>query len=238
MKVFGDTTIFWLGRYEPGADGSLGDSAGQYVYCFGPAGSQGSQMDHQIDDGTFQLFGGSGTQSGGAISYLNGFNSVWRTEYYASSPGHVAVVNGQNLSVPSDGGYAVDSSAELQLFGWQDNNGEAGGFNFVGEFAEMVIYRGHLDTADLVSVHNYLNAKLDRAPPAPPGPATFQVQISGRNPSTDDVPDVLYPHGNDGLSGEAVFTFDPKSGTMDWDIRLDENEANRLHCNSGPFLQS
>ena len=230
-----DMTIFWLGKYEPGADGSLTDSAGQYVYCIGPAGSQGSQLDHQIDDGAFEMYGGSGTQTGGSIAYLNGFNSVWRTEYYSGSPGHVAYVNQRSLNIPTDGGYAVNPATEIQLFGWQDSAAQAGGYNFVGEFAELVIYRGHLDSSDLESVHNYLSAKLDQPPPTPPGIATFQAQISGANPAGDGVADELYPHGNVGLAGTAIFTFDPNSGTMDWSIDLEANDANRYIVTQAHF---
>ena len=235
LTALDDVTIFWLGKYQPGADGSLGDSAGQYVYCVGPAGSQGSQMDHQIDDGTFQLYGGSGTQSGGSIAYLNGFNSVWRTEYYADSPGHVAYVNNLNLNIPGDGGYAVDPNTEIQLFGWQNSAGNADGYNFVGEFAELVIFRGHLDPIDLDAVQNYLDAKLDQEPPGQPDAATFQVQIRGDNTNGDDVPDVLFPHGNVGLTGQAIFTFDPDTGTMDWSIQLDDNDANEFIVTQAHF---
>ena len=120
-------TIFWLGKYQPGADGSLGDGSGQYAYSLGRAGSQGSQMDHQIDDGNFELYGGSGTQTGGSIAYLNGYHSVWQTVYYDANPGHQAFVNKHDLNIPPDGGYNVGINEELQLFGWQNSSGVPAG---------------------------------------------------------------------------------------------------------------
>ena len=230
-----DATIFWLGKYEPTADGSLNDGAGQYVYCFGPATGQGSQMDHQIDDGEFQLYGGSGTQTGGSIGYLNGFNSVWRTDYFSGAPGHVASVNGFDLNIPTDGGYSISPDSELQLFGWQNSSGVAGGYNFVGEISELIIFRGRISDEDAELIQDWLSAKLDRIPPAPPEPRTFSFAVSGKNTNHDGVPAEFFPHGNAGLLGEATVTLDPTDGTMDWSINLQENEANRYVVTQAHF---
>ena len=234
-QTLSDVTIFWLGKYEPGADGSLQDGAGQYAYCLGPAGNQGSQMDHQIDDGHFELYGGSGTQSGGTINYLNGYHSVWQTDYFSSGPGHEAHVNGYNLNIPADDGYSVSTSSELQLFGWQNSSSVAGGYNFVGEFAEMLIYRGRLSENDAARIQSWLRDKLDQNPPHPPEPQTFNFAISGKNTRHDGIPAELFPHGNEGLRGNASVTFNPATGTMNWSIDLENNDANRYIVTQAHF---
>lgn len=231
-----DTTIFWLGNYHPGAGGSLGDAAGQYAYSLGSAGSQGSQMDHQIDDGAFELYGGSGTQTGDTISYLNGFNTVYRSDYYSGSPGHVAYANGVELGVANDSGYNVPVGQDLQLFGWQNSSGVAAGYNFVGDFSEMLIYQGRIDDNDATAVHNYLSNKLDQTPPSlPETKVTFQVNVSGQNTANDNVPDGFYAHGNPGLAGTGTFTFDTSNNTMDWSIKLDNNAANKYVVTQAHF---
>jgi len=227
-----DATIFWLGHYEPGADGSVGDGSGQYAYSLGPAGSQGSQMDHQIDSGAFELYGGSGSQTGNNISALNGTNSVWRTDYFSGSPGHTATVNGTDLGISSDGGYNVSTSSELQLFGWQDNSGTPQGFNFVGGFSEMLIYSGRINESDGTAIQNYLASKLNQPPPTA---TTFTVNITGNNTAQDNIPDGFAPHGNKGLTGTGTFTFDPTDNTMDWSITLDENDANQFNVTQAHF---
>ena len=109
-ELLTDATIFWLGYFDPGRDGSVGDSSGQYVYTFGRSGSEGSQFDNQVDDGRFEIYGGSGTQIGRDITYLHGADSVWMTRYHASptTVGHTSEVNGIDLFLPTDGnGYSA-----------------------------------------------------------------------------------------------------------------------------------
>ncbi|MCP4193680.1 MAG: hypothetical protein GY768_23965 [Planctomycetaceae bacterium] len=216
-------TIFWVGYYDPGRNGSLGSGSGQYVYSIGTSGSQGSQMDHQIDDGNFELWGGSGTQGGNSIDYLNGSYSVFQTNYFHGEPGHEAFANGFNLNIPSDGGYNVPSEQVLQLFGWQDGSGNSGGYNFVGNLSDLVIYDDVLNAAEAASVGSYLTSRLPATPPDPPGqpdPVTLYAPLSG-NPNTM-VPGFV-PHGNPKVSGHAEFTIYPNN-TMDYSIVVKGNE--------------
>jgi len=217
------STIFWVGFYEPGRDGSLRDDAGQYAYSLGRAAGQGSQLDHQIDDGRFELYGGGGTQGGVEINYLNGAYSVFQTNYYPGDPGHVAYANGFNLSVPSDGGYSIPAGEELQLFGWQDSIGAPSGYNFVGNMSDFVIYDGVLNPEDAASVASYLTGRLPEEPPQPPTaaePMTLYAPLSGIANST--VPGFV-PHGNSSVSGRAEFTIYPNN-TMDYEIVVEGNE--------------
>ncbi|WP_425395332.1 hypothetical protein [Aeoliella sp.] len=216
-------TIFWVGYYQPGRDGSLGDGSGQYAYSLGRAGGQGAQMDHQIDDGRFELYGGGGTQGGNHIDYLNGSYSVFQTNYYPGDPGHQAFANGFDLNVPSDGGYFVPAAEDLLLFGWQNGSAAAGGYNFVGNMSELIIYDGVLDGPEAAAVYNHLASKLPSAPPeppTPPEPVTLYAPLGG-SPNTQ-VPGFV-PHGNDEVSGYAKFTIYPNN-TMDYEIVVDGNE--------------
>ncbi len=215
-------TIFWVGYYDPGRDGSLGDGSGQYAYSIGRALGQGTQIDHQIDDDSFELYGGAGTQAGLPIDYLNGHNSVWQTNYFPTAPGHKAFANGYDLGIPADGGYKVSASGDLLLFGWQNSAGTASGFNFVGNMSDLVIYDGVLDAADAASVASYLNDRLPTAPPDPPNPpepVTLFTSLSGLPNSKVSG---FVPHGNSAVTGTAEFRIYPNN-TMDYQILVDGN---------------
>lgn len=152
------TTIFWLGYYQPGRSGSLTDSAGQYVYSFGADGADGSQMDHQTDGGNFELFGGSGTQTGNSIVAQQGVYTIWRTQYgEGTGNGHSAFAGNASLGIPSPNGGNYSASGNLVLFGFQGTTpGVSDGFNFVGNFAELIIYNGILSSGDTALVEAYL----------------------------------------------------------------------------------
>ena len=216
------STIFWTGFYDPGRGGSLGDGAGQYAYSLGRAGSQGSQMDHQIDDGNFELYGGSGTQTGSSISYLNSHYSVWQTNYLSASPGHEAFANEHSLGIPADGGYNVGASENLLMFGWQNSSGTPSGYNFVGNMSDFIIYDGVLSTEDAKAVNQYLANRLPEVPPEPPPVEEYKLttQISGL--PNEKVPGFV-PHGNPNVTGTAELTI-YSNNTMDYKITLDGNE--------------
>ena len=117
-----DCTILWLGHFAPGRDGSLGDGSGQYLYTFGRAGGDGSQMDNQIDVGRFEIYGGGGTQVGRDITYLDGHDSVWMTKYYAAptTVGHRAEVNGIDavLTQAAESMSGACRSGQYVSYGW------------------------------------------------------------------------------------------------------------------------
>ena len=219
------SSIFWVGYYDPGRNGSLGDGSGQYAYSIGRAAGQGTQLDHQIDDGRFELYGGGRTQGGIDITYLNGAYSVFQTNYYSEAPGHVAYANGFDLLIPSDGGYSVPSGEELQMFGWQDGSGTPAGYNFVGNMSDLVIYDRVLDAADAAFVTSYLSDRLPETPPEPPSaaePVTLYAPLTGLG--NTKVPGFV-PHGNPTVDGQAEFTIYPNN-TMDYEIVVNGNEYN------------
>lgn len=216
-------TIFWLGSYQPGRNGSLGDSAGQYAYSIGKAVTQGRQMDHQIDDHLFELYGGGGTQAGTAIDYLNGHDSLFQTNYYSDSPGHEAFANGYDLSIPADGGYHVSADDDLLLFGWQDSSGSAGGYNFVGNMSDLVIYDGVLEPAEAAVVAEYLTQRLPATPPLPPEPPAPVKLVATLSGEPNSQVAGFVPHGNGNVSGFAEFTIYPNH-TMDYNIVVNGNE--------------
>jgi hypothetical protein len=158
-----NATIFWVGHFNPGQNGSIGDGSGQYIYDLGADGANGTQMDAQIDDGIFEIYGGSSTQAGANISDLNGVYSTWMTKFYAAptTVGHEAYVNGTNLDVgTTSDGYQTDEN--LVLFAYQNSSGTgSSGYNFVGNIHQLLIYDGVLDEADTAAVTAYLDCKLD-----------------------------------------------------------------------------
>ena len=155
-----------MGHFNPGQNGSIGDGSGQYVYDLGIDGANGTQMDAQIDDGVFEIYGGASTQGGDNISALNGVYSNWMTRFHGGTTtiGHEAFVNGVSLNVPTTtDGYQTDDN--LVLFAYQNSSGTgSSGYNFVGNIHQLLIYDGVLDAADLAAVHYYLECKLNACP--------------------------------------------------------------------------
>ena len=224
-----NATIFWVGYFSPGRDGSLGDGSGQYIYSLGTDGPAGSQFDNQIDDGRFEIFGGSGTQVGRDITYLDGHYSVWMRRFHAgpTSVGHEAETNGFDMLVPNDTtGYALDDD-HLVVFAYQDASGSgSSGYNFVGNLHQLVIYDGLLDENDTAAVSNHLRSKLTEEPPGPDPEeelVTRVVSISGVNGAVNPAPDIYFPHGDGQLLGEATFVINPNNSTMDWSIELQDD---------------
>lgn len=153
-------TIFWLGYYSPGRNGSLGDGSGQYAYSYGADGADGSQMDHQIDSGVFQLFGGGGTQSGANIAGFNSIRTVWTTFYgQGTGNGHSAFAGATNLNIASPNGGNYSVSGNLNLFAFQTTTGSSSGFNFVGNIGELIIYDGILSSTDVDAIRGYLQLR-------------------------------------------------------------------------------
>lgn len=156
------TTIFWLGYYDPGRDG-ISDGSGLYAYSYGADGADGSQLDHQMDSGNFELFGGSGTQTGDDITSYDSQYTIWRTVYGPGSA-HTATADGASLNIPSPNSAAYSVTGSLQLFGFQNSLGTSGGFNFVGNMSELLIYDGALDAADIAAVEAYLADRRENRP--------------------------------------------------------------------------
>jgi len=154
-----ESTIFWLGYYAPGRDGSTDDGSGQYAYNYY---NGGSYISHQSDDGVVEHY--SPTRAGDAIDALEGDHQVWTSVTYGSSPGTSMYVNGVDLNVaPHDGILSDGSVADtFQMFRYSSS-----GYNFVGNMHECIIYEGALSAADIATVEAYLDAKR-----TPPGPGT------------------------------------------------------------------
>lgn len=152
------TTIFWLGYYAPDRDGQPGD--GSYAYSYGVDGADGTQFDHQYEgfNNRIELWGGNGTQSGDVISGYNDQYTIWHTYYgQGTGNGHQAFANGTDLNVPTPNGGNYSVSGDLILFGYQNASGVSGGFNFVGNMSELLIYDGLLNAADTAAILAYLH---------------------------------------------------------------------------------
>ena len=221
-----NATIFWVGYFSPGRDGSLGDASGQYVYSLGIDGPEGSQLDNQIDDGRFEIYGGDGTQVGRDITYLNGHYSVWMSRFHAGPTviGHESETNGFDLLVPTTPTGYLAGDDHLVVFAYQNGSGNgSSGYNFVGNLHQLVVYEGLLDDNDTTAVNNHLRSKLLKEPPGPDPDAelvTRVVSITGLNDSSDTTPDIYFPHGDPRILGEATFVLNPNNSTMDWSIEL------------------
>jgi predicted RNA-binding protein len=153
-----ESTIFWLGYYAPGRDGSTDDASGQYVYNYY---NGDSYISHQSDDGFVEHY--SPTCRGDAIDSLENEHQVWTSVTYGASPGVEMYVNGADLNAVEFGGITSDGDADtFQMFRYG-----SGGYNFVGNMHECIIYEGALSATDIATVEAYLDAKR-----TPPGPGT------------------------------------------------------------------
>lgn len=160
------TTVYFLGYFAPGRDGSLSDGSGQYVYSYGVDGSDGTQLDFQIDDGNAELFGGSGTQGVGDISANNGQYTIYRIESGGGTGADWAVYANNSLVNSGVNGGNYNVSGDLILFGYQNSSGVSGGFNFVGNVGELLIYDGILKPGDSAAVEAYLAGRVIPEPAA------------------------------------------------------------------------
>ena len=164
-------TWFWLGYFSPGRDGSLNDGSGQYIYSYGVDGADGTQMDFQTDDGISEVYSGNITQSS-----FEGEYTVWRAVYGAGGGGdeHSAFANGNDLNWPSpnSAAYGVDGSHNLILFGYQNSAGASGGFNFVGNISELIVYNRVLSPEEVGQVEAYLASRI-------PEPSSFVLLALG-----------------------------------------------------------
>ena len=150
------STVFFLGYFSPGRDGSLGDGSGQYLYSYGASGGAGTQIDFQIDDGNAEIWGGGGTQGVGDISARNGEYTVYRIESGGGAGDDFAVYVDGTLLGGGNEGANYNVNGDLILFGWQNSSGVSGGFNFVGNVGQLLFYDGNLDNADVDAVESYL----------------------------------------------------------------------------------
>ncbi len=166
------STVFFLGYFSPGRDGSLTDGSGQYVYSYAVDGPSGSQLDFQTDDGNAELFGGSGTQFVGDISSRAGEYTVYRIESGGGDGDDWAVYVDGALLGSGDEGTNYSVSGDLILFGYQNSSGVSGGFNFVGNVGQLLIYDGVLDSNDTASVERYLAGKI-------PEPSAIAMVVVG-----------------------------------------------------------
>ncbi len=158
-----DATVFWLGHYAAGA----ADGSGLYVYTIGTsAGTGASQLSHQQDSGSVEVYNGQTTFTGANIEAREGRYTVWRTEYRGGTPtvSHAAFADGVDLNVPGNTvGYNVNPDPHpIYVGGWQGQ-----GFNFIGNLSELLVYQGRLDTTDVREVECYLDARRRGLPGAP-----------------------------------------------------------------------
>jgi hypothetical protein len=122
-----DATVFWLGFYASKSGG------GDYTYSIGTSGSNGRQLTHQQDGGTFEIYDGLSTFAGASIASLRNVYTVWTTEYHGGTPAasHVALADGFDLGVASSTvGYDVAPDPHpVYLFALRQRSGEQPGLD-------------------------------------------------------------------------------------------------------------
>jgi len=180
----GTVTIFWKGSYSgsnPQGDGTLGRYA--YNLTAGEIDEINGGMNHQRRNaaenvgGFFSLADGSSgeTELGDSISSLNDTPTVFRSVYDMSttsaSVDFFADGTDLNMSNPGNGTVFAATTAEPNLYIgafsfpiWYDvpsNQPSAstnGGWSFIGEMEQLIIFEGTLSASDTAAVESYLTA--------------------------------------------------------------------------------
>lgn len=175
----GAVTIFWKGFYggdDPQDDGSLGRYA--YNLTSGEIDQVNGGMNHQRRDAAGNVAayftGGNGTVRGDSITGRNDVSTVYRSVYDlgATTPTADFFADGTDLNMdPPGGGTIFGSTAEPNLYigaisypiwydtaGNQPGGGTNGGWSFIGEMEQLIIFEGTLSSSDVTAVESYLSA--------------------------------------------------------------------------------
>ncbi len=193
----GAVTIFWKGFYSgsnPQGNGTLGRYA--YNLTAGEIDELNGGMNHQRRNaaenvgGFFSLADGTSgeTELGDSISDQNDVSTVYRSVYDmgATSATVDFFGNGTDLNISSPGnGTIFGSTAQPNLYigtfsfpVWYDtasNQPSAstnGGFSFIGEMEQLIIFEGTLSPSDISAVESYLSAIPE------PGSAGLWISIA------------------------------------------------------------
>ncbi len=179
----GEVTVFWLGSYSAGTpqgDGTLG----RYAYNIGIRGpgvsGQARGMSHQRRDAgqVVAVFPGSGvTYRGDSILTRNDTPTVWRTDYdyVGGSPfGTHAFFATDDEGTRTDLGMApltattiefTSFDPHLYIGAWNDgvvSSSGSGGFTFIGEMSQLLIFEGDLDPADIDAIEAWLVSQAEQ----------------------------------------------------------------------------
>ena len=181
MVTGGEYTILWRGSYS-GSNPQNNGTLGRYAYNLTTAepnviyGGFNHQRRNAAENvGTFvqsKTGGGSQTLLGDSISSFNDTPTVWTSLYNFTAPGgtldfFATDSNGNrsdlNVADPSAAqgthSFTVLDSPYLYIgaishpFGGTSTNG---GFSFIGEMEQLIIFEGTLNSSDIAAVESYL----------------------------------------------------------------------------------
>lgn len=155
-------TVFWRGHYD---GGTPFETSGTYAYNIGL-----NNVSHQRDDGAggfvAELYNGT-TYSGTVdITPFDDAETVWSTVVTANS--HVAYANGTNLGIPGAPSYNIAANAEIVIGAFS-----SGGFDFVGDISQLIVFESALSEADRQLVETYLAKGLNQNPTSTDGTLTI-----------------------------------------------------------------
>lgn len=173
----GEVTVFWLGSYSGGSPQGNG-TLGRYAYNIairGPGVSgQARGMSHQRRDAgqVVAVFPGSGvTYRGDSTLAYNDSPTVWRTEYsyvggepYGTHDFFATHADGTraNLNMEPLTAATIEFATydpHLYIGSWNDgvvSSSGSGGFSFIGEMRQLLLFEGSLDAADVDAIEAWL----------------------------------------------------------------------------------
>lgn len=181
----GAATIFWRGFYS-GANPQGNAILGRYAYNLSTAqfNELRGGMNHQRRDaagivGAFVTAvdnsdgGGARTLLGSSIAFLNDQPTVWTSVYDFTAPGGEVdfyatpssdsrIDLSVNDPIASQGTHNFDGTLEPTLYIGAishpaSSSSSTGGFSFIGEMSQLIIFEGVLDAADIALVEAYLD---------------------------------------------------------------------------------
>lgn len=190
MVTGGEYTILWRGSYS-GSNPQSNGSLGRYAYnlttaepnvIWGGFNHQRRDANPVVASYVQSNTGGSAqTVRGDNISALNDTPTVWTSLYNYTSPGGTIDfrANGDNLNVQDinagQGTQSFASTDEPYLYIGAISHpfgltSSGGGFSFIGEMEQLIIFEGNLSSTDIAAVESYLTAI--------PEPSTYALLLT------------------------------------------------------------
>ncbi len=202
-----DFSVLWLVHYNANAPFA---STGTYAYNIGI-----NNTSHQRDDGAegfvVEQYNGT-TYAGEDIRIYDGIPTVWST--VLTSQGHSFYAKGKDLNVEGTAENMVRAGAEIVIGAYG-----SGGYDFVGEMQQLIIFNSALSDSDRAFVEGYLG-NLEGQISGIPGLSTgalesLIVHYDGRTGvETPGLPITLTGSDEDGDSLSFTVVSEPTNGTL------------------------
>ena len=244
MVTGGEFTIFWLGSYSgsnPQGNGTLG----RYAYNLTTAepnvlygGFNHQRRNAAENAGAYvqsNTGGGGQTLLGGGISGFNDTPTVWTSLYNFTAPGGTLDFfatdsngNRSDLNVsdpsPAQGTQSFASTDDPYLYIGAVSHpfgltSSGGGYSFIGEMKQLILFEGRLDDEDIAAVEAWLVGLGDQGgPPVIEEPDPLFVLAPG-----------LSPEAREALVGQfhsaSGVTTDANGTVIEWAARDGDGET-------------